>query len=272
MSTFRGIRERATLKAHNVKLAFSSPAAFKNALQTHDTVLDEHGHPGNTVTWSNEDLDPTPPEKRTWRWWNFVTFYLGLAMGNWTLGSTMVGIGLNWWQSMIVIFLSQLISSTAMFFNSRCASVYHIGYPVVARSVYGMWGSYYFVGARAALAIIWYGVQCKSCIQIQEHRSSNKPQCSLEHPSCRMCSVAFLVTNSPIFQTTSLHLLESPPPACWPSSFSGSCISPSALSALTNSPVSSGSSPSLCFQPSLAFLSSAWLTPRAILEEALILN
>lgn len=48
-----------------------------------------------------------------------------------------------------------------IFFNSRCASVYHIGYPGVARSVFGMWGSYYFVGARAALAIIWYGVQRK---------------------------------------------------------------------------------------------------------------
>lgn len=33
---------------------------------------------------------------------------------------------------------------------------------IVARSVFGMWGSYYFVGARAALAIIWYGVQRKS--------------------------------------------------------------------------------------------------------------
>lgn len=73
----------------------------------------------------------------------------------------MVGIGLNWWQAIVVIFVSQLISSVAMYFNSRCASVYHIGYPVVARSVFGMYGSYYFVGARAALAIIWYGVQRK---------------------------------------------------------------------------------------------------------------
>jgi hypothetical protein len=91
---------------------------------------------------------------------------MGLSFGNWTLGSTMVGIGLNWWQSILVIFASQTISSIAMFFNSRCASVYHIGYPVVARSVFGMWGSYYFVGARAALAIIWYGVQRKLLLSL----------------------------------------------------------------------------------------------------------
>jgi cytosine/uracil/thiamine/allantoin permease len=71
----------------------------------------------------------------------------------------MVGIGLNWWQAIIVIFVSQLISSIAMAFNSRAATMYHIGYPAVARAVFGMYGSYYFVAARAALAIIWFGVQ-----------------------------------------------------------------------------------------------------------------
>jgi NCS1 family nucleobase:cation symporter-1 len=73
----------------------------------------------------------------------------------------MIGVGLNWWQAIIVIFVSQFISSIAMAFNSRSAAVYHIGFPCVGRSVFGMWGSYYFVGARAILAIIWYAVQSK---------------------------------------------------------------------------------------------------------------
>jgi nucleobase:cation symporter-1, NCS1 family len=49
-----------------------------------------------------------------------------------------------------------------MFFNSRCASVYHIGYPIVGRSVFGMWAAFYFVGVRALLAIIWFAVQVYS--------------------------------------------------------------------------------------------------------------
>ncbi|KAJ5594948.1 uncharacterized protein N7459_001156 [Penicillium hispanicum] len=115
--------------------------------------------------WINEDLLPTPPEKRTWRWWNYVTFYWSISFTNWTLGSTMIGIGLNWWQAIVVIFVSQFISSIAMAFNSRSASVYHIGYPCVARSVFGMWGSFYFVGARAVLAVIWYAVQMYSAAE-----------------------------------------------------------------------------------------------------------
>lgn len=146
------------LKLHDrlaaVKHAFSSWEAFKEFAEVETTELEQHSHPGRDSRWSNEDLDPTPPAKRTWTWINFVNFFVGLSFGNWTLGSTMTGIGLNWWQSIIVIFVSQLISSIAMFFNSRCASAYHIGYPVVARSVFGMWGSFYVVAARAMLAIL----------------------------------------------------------------------------------------------------------------------
>jgi NCS1 family nucleobase:cation symporter-1 len=149
---FQTLNSQVALKITNFKNAFRSRQGFVSWIQTGGS---------QNVQWSNEDLDPTPPEKRNWRWWNFMIFYFGVAFGNWSLGSTMIGIGLNWWMAILVIFASQLISSIAMFFNSRCASVYHIGYPVVARSVFGMWGSYYFVGARAALAVIWYGVQCK---------------------------------------------------------------------------------------------------------------
>ncbi|KAF4624327.1 hypothetical protein G7Y89_g13845 [Cudoniella acicularis] len=129
------LRAKCATKATNFRNAFRSRQGFKQFVQTRDTALDRHGHPDSSSRWSNEDLDPTPPEKRTC---------------------------LNWWQSILVIFASQFISSVAMFFNSRCASVYHIGYPVVARSIFGVYGSFYFVGARAALAIIWYGVQLYS--------------------------------------------------------------------------------------------------------------
>jgi len=155
-----GIRALAADKKRNARHAFTSWHNFQQWIQVPDTELDRNGEISAAHhRWSNEDLDPTPPEKRTWAWYNYVVFYWGLSFGNWQLGSTMVGIGLNWWQAILTIFLSQFISSIAMFFNSRCASVYHIGYPVVGRSVFGMYGAYYFVGVRAALAIIWFAVQ-----------------------------------------------------------------------------------------------------------------
>ena len=80
-------------------------------------------------------------------------------MDNWTLGSTMVGIGLNWWQSILVVFFSQLISSIVMAINSREGETYHIGYPIVSRSVFGMYGAFYVVFARAVLAVVYYGIK-----------------------------------------------------------------------------------------------------------------
>ncbi|KUI59673.1 Allantoin permease [Cytospora mali] len=154
----------ARQKAQSARHAFTSWPAFRAWIEAPPSLLDAHGREvhSSDSRWSNEDLDPTPPAKRTWKWTNYVSFYWALSFGNWTLGSTMVGIGLSWWEAIVVIFVSQVISSVAMFFNSRCASAYHIGYPVVARSVFGMWGSFYVVAARACLAVIWYGVQLYS--------------------------------------------------------------------------------------------------------------
>ncbi|TVY84788.1 Allantoin permease [Lachnellula suecica] len=105
------------------------------------------------------DLLPTPSEKRTWRAWNYAFFYSSLAMDNWTLGSSLIGVGLTWWQAIVAILIAQVIGASASALNSRCAEMYHIGYPVVARSVFGMYGSFYAVGARAVLAAIYYSLK-----------------------------------------------------------------------------------------------------------------
>ncbi|KAI5274303.1 allantoin [Aureobasidium subglaciale] len=160
--TIQTVKASAMEKKKNAVNAFKSWDNFKQWVLVPDTALDRHSNGDTGATWSNEDLDPTPPERRTWRWYNYVLFYFALSFGNWTLGSSLIGIGLNYWQAILAIFISQFISSIAMLFNSRCASVYHVGYPIVARSVFGMWGSYYFVGARAILAVVWFGVQAFS--------------------------------------------------------------------------------------------------------------
>ena len=50
-------------KATNVKNALRSREGFNSFIKTTDMALDRHS--GASQTWSNEDLDPTPPEKRT---------------------------------------------------------------------------------------------------------------------------------------------------------------------------------------------------------------
>jgi NCS1 family nucleobase:cation symporter-1 len=80
-------------------------------------------------------------------------------MDNWTLGSGLIGVGLVWWQAILVIFFSQGIGATASALNARCAETYHIGYLVIARSVFGMYGSFYAVFARWVLAAIYFATK-----------------------------------------------------------------------------------------------------------------
>lgn len=42
---------------------------------------------------------------------------------------------------------------------ARPGVMYHVGYPVICRSVMGMYGSYFFIFIRAVVCIVWYGIQ-----------------------------------------------------------------------------------------------------------------
>lgn len=83
-------------------------------------------------------------------------------MDSWTLGSGLIGIGLLWWEAIIVCFVAQSIGSMASALNARGSATYHLGFPSVARSVFGMYGAYYAVFARAALAVIYFSAKSQS--------------------------------------------------------------------------------------------------------------
>ncbi|OAL39131.1 hypothetical protein AYO20_01449 [Fonsecaea nubica] len=143
------------IKKANFKRGIQSKENFKQYLRTPGSSAD----PTGSYSWINDDLLPTPPEARTWAWWNYFFFYFSLSMDNWTLGSVMIGCGLNWWQSILIVFFSQVVSSIAMAINSRSGEVYHVGYPIISRAVFGTWGAYYVVFARAVLAIVYYAIK-----------------------------------------------------------------------------------------------------------------
>ncbi|KAF8916580.1 permease for cytosine/purines, uracil, thiamine, allantoin-domain-containing protein [Mucidula mucida] len=110
--------------------------------------------------WSNHDLDPTPPEERKWAAWVFAAFWMAHAMNAsaWTAGSATVALGLKWWQAWLALNVAHIIGTFMVVANGRMAARYHIGFPVCARSSWGMWGSYMAVTMRAIVCIIWNGV------------------------------------------------------------------------------------------------------------------
>jgi len=60
--TTNDLRSVVREKTYNASIAFTSWHDFKAWLQVPRSD-------GGSHRWSNEDLDPTPAEKRNWRWY-----------------------------------------------------------------------------------------------------------------------------------------------------------------------------------------------------------
>ncbi|EWG47715.1 hypothetical protein FVEG_07764 [Fusarium verticillioides 7600] len=111
--------------------------------------------------WINKDLAPTPPSARTWSWISLSSYWWGNAFNasQWSNGASLIAVGLNWYQALIACIIANLISSSVALALGRPGARYHVGYPVLARSVFGMYGQFFFVWIRAVVATIWFGVQ-----------------------------------------------------------------------------------------------------------------
>jgi len=110
---------------------------------------------------TNHDLKPVEPERRQWGPWNFVGFWIAdsFNINTWMISSSMIQGGLSWWQSWLCVWIGYAISACFICSTGRIGATYHIGFPVVSRSSFGIWGSLWPVFNRAAMACIWYGVQ-----------------------------------------------------------------------------------------------------------------
>ncbi|BCS18536.1 nucleobase cation symporter-1 family protein [Aspergillus puulaauensis] len=126
--------------------------------------LEVESEPGLTnvqLMLTNYDLRPVEPERRQWRWYNFITFWIAdsLNINTWMISSSMIVDGLSWWQSWICVWVGYFLAACFVCLTGRIGAVYHISFPVVCRSSFGVWGSLWPVLNRTVMAIIWYGVQ-----------------------------------------------------------------------------------------------------------------
>ncbi|KEY74701.1 hypothetical protein S7711_05452 [Stachybotrys chartarum IBT 7711] len=133
------------------KHAFSSPKAFHEAL-----ILDS-----SASMLINEDLLPSPPARQTWTTWSFFAYWWSESwnVSTWSIGSALITVGATVRDALLVVFFANMLSAAVMVLNGFASSRYHIGYPVLSRSSFGIYGHYFVVVLRSILGIIWGGVQ-----------------------------------------------------------------------------------------------------------------
>ncbi|EQL00840.1 uracil permease-like protein [Ophiocordyceps sinensis CO18] len=124
-------------------------------------VESEPGLSSAQLMLTNHDLKPVERERRQWGAWNFVGFWIAdsFNINTWIISSSMIVGGLSWWQAWLCVWMGYAIAACFIVLTGRIGAVYHIGFPVVGRASFGIWGSLWPVFNRAVMACIWYGVQ-----------------------------------------------------------------------------------------------------------------
>lgn len=113
------------------------------------------------MSYSNDDLAVIPQSKRLWNAWNFAALWISMSMciPAYMLASSLIESGMNWWQSILTIFLANLIVLVPMVLNGHAGAKYGISFPVFARASFGIRGANIPALLRAIVACGWFGIQ-----------------------------------------------------------------------------------------------------------------
>src|SRR5947208_11797300 len=72
----------------------------------------------------NEDLAPVPIARRTWTTYNYAALWIGMAhnIPTYLLASSLIALGMAWYQAVLTIALGNLIVLVPMLLNSHAGT------------------------------------------------------------------------------------------------------------------------------------------------------
>jgi nucleobase:cation symporter-1, NCS1 family len=131
------------------------PATIHEAVESIDPIAAaDRSH-------SNSDLAPTKPSQRHWGTKDIAALWISMAacIPTYTLASSLIEEGMNWWQALATIFLGNLIVLLPMVLNAHAGTKYGIPFPIYCRASFGILGANVPALLRALVACGWFGIQ-----------------------------------------------------------------------------------------------------------------
>lgn len=114
-------------------------------------------HEGGTLPnrWINNDIKPIEAERRTWTSWTFMNYWIlvNSNISTYMAGSSLISLGLTWWQAIISIVVGNSLAAIFVVLNSLPGAYYNLGFPVVNRYVWGLYGSQFVIWNRILLSV-----------------------------------------------------------------------------------------------------------------------
>ncbi|KAI0624099.1 FUI1 Cytosine-uracil-thiamine-allantoin permease [Pyrenophora tritici-repentis] len=110
--------------------------------------------------WSNKDLDPVPPEERTWGGIDYWAYWCSdmLAPPLASTVSSVMALGFTARETIPIVFFGFAICSVAITLTGKMGATYNVPFPVIVRSVFGMYGSIPAICIRAFVAAMWAAI------------------------------------------------------------------------------------------------------------------
>ncbi|KAM3069358.1 hypothetical protein ACMFMG_005464 [Clarireedia jacksonii] len=114
-----------------------------------------------TSRWGNRDIYPISHDKRTYGTYAFVSYWgtCGVCLSSWTIGSSLIGIGLTAGQAMASVTIGMLLASINAYLNGTPGAKHHLGYGMLGRASFGLWGSYFCIMLNVFQSFVFYGTQ-----------------------------------------------------------------------------------------------------------------
>ncbi|KAJ5257677.1 hypothetical protein N7497_000637 [Penicillium chrysogenum] len=122
----------------------------------------------------NDSIRPTPVKDRTWSQLTYIMFWFSATanVSNLYTASTGMSMGLTMWEAIGCSFGGQILAGALMAVNGRAGAMYRIPFPVLCRSSFGHWGALWPTFNRAAMSVVWNGVnsvQGGQCLYVFLH-------------------------------------------------------------------------------------------------------
>ncbi|KAF2191319.1 hypothetical protein K469DRAFT_557273 [Zopfia rhizophila CBS 207.26] len=110
--------------------------------------------------WSNKDLDPVPPEKRTWGSIDYWAYWCSdmLAPPLAATVSSVMSLGFTARETIPIVFFGFAICSVVITLTGKMGATYAVPFPVIVRSIFGMYGSFPAICIRAFVALMWTAI------------------------------------------------------------------------------------------------------------------
>jgi NCS1 family nucleobase:cation symporter-1 len=109
----------------------------------------------------SRDIAPVPRLGRRWTARDMAVLWISMSacIPTYMLASSLIDLGMNWWQAVATIFLGNCIVLVPMILNAHAGTRYGIPFPVYCRAAFGIRGANVPAIMRALVACGWFGIQ-----------------------------------------------------------------------------------------------------------------